>query len=565
MSKYFQWRGALLDDFGIGKTAFWLVSIPSVLGVLTVLPTNVSIARGFALWLVTSIVCTGFLGIVFLAGAELRSRVVIAGPMKQVIVLVTMLLAGAARGLGVVLVFQLAGVADRATVVGRVVGSSVIFTVWLVLIGGFLSALAAYRAARQELLDEIVMRELQMRLIDEGRVANQRESAAVRMSETTAMVREILESADVGSPDDYSRISLLLHRAIDERIRPLVHEMWFEPAPEFDAPPSTRAFLRKAFLTPVPLAWAFGLYAFIATSGAIITVGWKSGIVAAAIEWSAFVMVILGERVIRPKPSIVSRVITTIMLLVLPLLSAWLVLGERLQGQIPFFGLLALAITAPILALTCCAARASLDDRGPSLRELQLRLERDDWVDQLASLEKRSAENSMASVIHNTVQARLLAAAIQLETAAMTNDQGRAESALEDARTALDSAEVPGPVSPSAPAERLRSIAEAWRGIITVEIVLDPGIESSASARLALDAIEECVANAARHASATVVEVSFRKVSDGLEVIVMDNGSAFEVGTSGGVGSDWMQRISAGRMSRIRSQSGWNEVRLLLA
>ena len=558
------WRGAVLDGVGIGRTAFWLVSIPSTLAVLTVLPDEMSIPRGILLWIVASIVSTGFLGLVLWGSSAIRARTPMSRGLRPIAVLLTMLLAGAARGVGVVLVLRVFGVDDRTSAVGRIVSSTVIFTVWLLLICGFLSALSAYRAARQALLDEIVLRELQMRLFDESRSAGKRQDAESRMSETTDMVREILASADVGDAEEYARISLLLHRAIDERIRPLVHEMWFEPNPEFDAPSSTGGFLRKAYLTAVPLAWALGLYAFIEATAAIIALGWRLGLQAAIIELLAFAAVLLAESYLRPQPGFLSRSITIVALTTLPLLSAWIVLASRIETQIPFFALIAFVVTAPILTLPCCAARAVLDDRGPSLLELQQRLERDDWAEQLEMLETRAAESSMASVIHNTVQARLLAAALQLETAAITNDQPRAQSALDDARSALDSAHSTSQSARST-AERLQSIAEAWQGIIEVRTSLDDDVTPGPSTRLALDAIEECVANAARHASATVVEVSLAVLPEGLELQVRDNGVAFDSGAGRGVGSDWMQRISLGRMSRLRSEDGWNQVRLVIA
>lgn len=557
------WRGAVLDDVGIGRTAFWLVSVPSVLAVLTVLPEGISVPRGVLVWIVCSIVSTGMLGFVLWASSLIRVQASIPRGLSPVLVLGTMITAGAARGCGVVIVFHAFGVGDRANAVGRVVSSAVIFTVWLVLIGGFLTALNAYRAERQALLDEIVMRELQMRLFDESRSAGKRQDAESRMTETTDMVREILASANEGNSEEYAQIAVLLHRAIDERIRPLVHEMWFEPNPEFDAPTSTGTFLRKAFLTPVPYFWALSLYAFIETTGAIVTIGWSLGLQAALVEWVIFALILTVERALRTQPNYLSRALVLLGMLTLPLLGAWVMLGDRLETEIPFFALAAFVVTAPILTLTCSAASAVLGDRGPSLSELQQRFERDDWAEQLEMLETRAAENSMASVIHNTVQARLLAAALQLETAAMTNDQPRAQSALENARGALDSARVSS-TSAITPADELASIAEAWQGIIDVRIAVDEAVHAGPSTRLALDATEECVANAARHASATVVEVSLSQGADGIELVVSDNGAPFVSSASAGVGSDWMQRISSGRITRTRSAEGWNQVRLVL-
>ena len=75
MVKRIPWRGAVLDDVGIGRTAFWLVSIPSVLAVLTVLPEDISIPTGLLLWIVVSIVSTGLLGLVLWVSSAIRVRI----------------------------------------------------------------------------------------------------------------------------------------------------------------------------------------------------------------------------------------------------------------------------------------------------------------------------------------------------------------------------------------------------------------------------------------------------------------------------------------------------------
>jgi signal transduction histidine kinase len=146
----------------------------------------------------------------------------------------------------------------------------------------------------------------------------------------------------------------------------------------------------------------------------------------------------------------------------------------------------------------------------------------------------------------------------------MTNDQGRAEGALFDARMALDSAQLSEAQVATAAESRLQSIADAWQGIIEVRVELDDGVLSGPNTRLALDVIEECVANAARHSSASVVDVSLRSTAGGLEVHVRDNGTPFTTTSAPGMGSDWMRRISAGRMTRSRSTAGWNQVSLVL-
>ncbi len=113
-----------------------------------------------------------------------------------------------------------------------------------------------------------------------------------------------------------------------------------------------------------------------------------------------------------------------------------------------------------------------------------------------------SQETEFASVLHNTRQSRLSADAIQSETAALEGDTDRAKDALRYAREALDQSG-PDPITGPGPwlvVDRLGEVVTAWLGIVQIDVFCPSDLSMFASAKFAIDAAEECVANAVRHA-----------------------------------------------------------------
>lgn len=563
-----RWPPGLLDEHALGWRAFAIVTPVSLVGVLTVIPVGLPAGSAVPLWLVVSAAATVAMAVAMAAGSAICGRVE-GRWASRFAILACLLVSGGARGLAIGLAFQGQGVADRASIAVRTLSSSLIFALWLMLIGALISSSVRYRESRRLILDELLTRELQARLIDEDRARVQRGDASRQFAETAAAVRGILDEADTAGDSDYAELSQRIQQAVDERVRPLVHEMWASPPPEVLDSRSLQAFARRAYLARIPAAWTVGLYAAIATGAALLTVGgaaplqldWQTALLASSTESVCVGALILAERLLRPAPTPRSRTLLLMGLLVLPLLASWALTSERVTGEISPLALASLVVTAPVIALATCAAQTALHDRGRDLAELQARLDRDEWSEQLRLLEQRSARTEVASVIHNTMQARLVAAAMQLQTAALEGDDDRAATALRDARAALDAADVDPDLPQAGVMDRLASIVEAWRGIVDVRIHCDPRTAGIASARLAVDAVEECVANASRHAGATQVDVQLDVSGDDLRLVVTDDGSAPSADAVLGLGTAWMQRVSRDRMARSRVD-GRNRVEL---
>ncbi len=173
-----------------------------------------------------------------------------------------------------------------------------------------------------------------------------------------------------------------------------------------------------------------------------------------------------------------------------------------------------------------------------------------------------SQETEFASVLHNTRQSRLSADAIQSETAALEGDTDRAKDALRYAREALDQSG-PDPITGPGPwlvVDRLGEVVTAWLGIVQIDVFCPSDLSMFASAKFAIDAAEECVANAVRHAHASRIEVRLGVEGTDLVLRVEDNGAASGVDSTPGVGTTWMERVSRGQFSRTRTDTEKNLV-----
>ncbi len=205
-------------------------------------------------------------------------------------------------------------------------------------------------------------------------------------------------------------------------------------------------------------------------------------------------------------------------------------------------------------------ARAALNEGGPSVSELRELLNDDQWDERLRNLESHSQETEFASVLHNTRQSRLSAAAIQSETAALEGDTDRAKDALRYAREALDQSG-PDPITgPGLVVDRLGEVVTAWLGIVQIDVFCPSDLSMSASAKFAIDAAEECVANAVRHAHASRIEVRLEVEGTDLVLRVEDNGAASGVDSTPGVGTTWIERVSRGQFSRTPTDTDKNLV-----
>lgn len=546
----------------LGLVAF-LLSVPIGVPATLSVPRNpfASVATTGA-WLAIGAAAQLALGAVLAIGnVALRHRDFSLARTRAAAALVAMG-AGAARGVVLALLPGLYGLPTTTPIPVRIVSSAIIFGLWLVVIGAALGANDRYRSELSSLIGEIATHELQLRLVDDRESFAHRSNAAARVAEASEPISAALRPADTSqdyarTSQDYARTARLVQAAIEERIRPLSHELWFDRAPVIAAPRDPLGFARRVVSAPVPWRRAVPLMTALLLWNSLVGVGWPLGLFAGLAGSALVAAIVITCTSLGRARRLPSNVAMYLLLLLIPA-PVELAIIEAVSGErLPTSFHILLAVGIPLAFLLGALASTVIDDRESTLRALRARIDDDVWDEHLGALHRRQVESDVGSFLHNTVQSRLVAASLQLQRAAAHDDHTIAEQALERAREALQmAAALSSPVGHEPARERLEYLAVAWQGLADVTIALPDVLEPEGAWLLAAQAIDECVANAVRHGHARRVHVRCRLGDSALEVEIDDDGSIPPSEGAPGLGSDWMDQATKGRWARAVSSDG---------
>ena len=275
----------------IGLTAF-LLSIPiGLVAALTATHDPFASLELLLAWLAIGVLGQLALGVALLLGNFVLVRRDFG---KQGTRLATILVAiggGATRGIAIALLPEVWNLPTVTSVPVRIVSSAIIFGLWLLLIGAALGANDRYRAELDVLVDELALHELQLRMIDDEQSTLQRSRAAARIAESTAPIARVLEAT--GGAHDHARTARLVQSAIEERLRPLSHEFWFDRAPVIETPRSSGEFVSRVLSTPVPWKRALPLMSALLIGNSLVRWGWPVGFAGGLVGSACVALIVL--------------------------------------------------------------------------------------------------------------------------------------------------------------------------------------------------------------------------------------------------------------------------------
>ena len=476
-------------------------------------------------WLLIGVLAQIPMGLVMLAGCALATRL----PWPRASVVIVTLLAGAARGLA------LAVLGETPNVMMRVVASAVTMSIWLLVIGAARESHHRYRLEVDALLGSLVARELHGRLLDADATDNARESSSLRIAETSSELRAIVTD----EAGEYGRTAMLLQAAIETRLRPLSHDLWFSPAPIPPQAHGQRDLTRRILTATPPVVPLFIAALVLLSWGSYVLHGvWAGTLVGAAISASYGAILTLTSW--RRLPPLLGAWMRYLGVTIVPALVAELAIEQLGLGE-PWSPI-AVAFGLPVITAAVAAAATLRSDRAQTVDELRNRLAQPDWDRHLGELVRREVDASAATMLHNTVQPALTAAALQLQLAEALDEPERARSALGRAARALDDAQSRRDTPPSG-RERLEQVAEAWQGIADVDVHLPAQELSSREWSLLADVANETVANAVRHGKATALSFSIHVSASSISLTVTDDSVAARESESAGLGRTWLNTV----------------------
>ena len=268
-----RWPALIGSRFSIDSRAWLLVTPIGIIAAPLAAAPGSHAASDLGHWLLIGVLAQLPMGIVMLAGGVLAARL----PWPRTSVIIVTLLAGAARG------FALAVLGETPNVAMRVVASAITMSIWLLVLGAARESHHRYRLEVDALLGSLVARELQGRLLDADATDSARESSSLRIAETSSELRAIVTN----EAGEYGRTAMLLQAAIETRLRPLSHDLWFSPSP---LPPQAHGHLdlaRRILTAKVPVAPLVVAALILLSWGSYVLHGvWEGTLVGVAISAS---------------------------------------------------------------------------------------------------------------------------------------------------------------------------------------------------------------------------------------------------------------------------------------
>ena len=515
-------------------------------------------------WLFVGAIAQLALGAVVLCGNFLLRRRNYNLLETRVATIGVAVLAGAARGVVLAVLPATFDLPTSTPIAVRVVSSGIIFGLWLVIIGAALGANDRYRSELTSLVDELATHELQLRVVDDHHTSHQVRQVSAKIADASAPISTALGSESISR--DYARTARLVQDAIEERLRPLSHQFWFDRAPVMAPPRSPLDFIRRVLTAPVPWRRAVPLMAVLLVWNSLVGVGWPLGLYAGLISSALVALIVITCTHFGREHRLPWNIAMYVLLLLLPANAEVAIVDSIATVPLTKSVHLLLSVAIPLAFVLGAIANTLILDREAMLVELRERIADDDWDEHLGELHRRQVESDVASFLHNTVQSRLLAASLQMQQAAAEGDHVSAEKALEQARDALDmAANASSAVKERPPRERMEHLALAWEGLAAVTIELPEVLEPESTWGLVAQAVDECVTNSVRHGRATRVDVYVRETRNAIRVTVDDNGEGISGSSGPGLGSTWIEHVSGGQWSlTASSEGGGGHVNLLI-
>ena len=398
----------------------------------------------------------------------------------------------------------------------------------------------AYRRRRAQLMDTAVRQEA-ARLRDIGAIGALRTAAMEDIGRDIGpSVKQAARAA--GGAADLPALADLLSETATGVLRPRSHDLWRSASASLPRV-RPRSVLSSALRRyPLPLTAAIGTFAILILTGVLVRTGWSFLPAAIACLASTTIIYAIGRRIIAAHPArttlvgVCTIVSATTAVVAMPLL-AWDPHAARTAAVIGAAFL--------VSALAASVAITALRTGEEVISELA------DIVDQRAveqaalRREVMALDRELASHLHGTVQARLMAASYALREADRTGDRAagrQAAEAAQQARAAAMAAPVP-PLPSGAPTDLRTHVSEQWDDVLTITWSRAPGPLTPDEAHSAAEVLRHALKNAVVHGGATAADIAMGCEAGSVTLTIADDGAG-PAGGAPGLGSRYLDEVA---------------------
>jgi signal transduction histidine kinase len=549
--------------WAVSLTAFFLaLGFKVVSGLLDPLFVDAGM-RGVGLLVDLGSFVLFFGGVMWLASVSvLRSRRV--RPVPVVVVVLVGAVAGATSIASIDWIVTAAGLAGAGYVQRPWVAGVIIGPLALCTFAYLLDARERFRTERDRLLGELA-RAVAVDGNERAELERIRsEMWSLAGSDTARTISAAQERTAVGEDSlDQARSAVTALKSTSDRtLRAMSHGLWtapdagrLRPMMIIRALAAQRPYQLSLLLIPL----AFVAILRLTRSVPLTTSMTFLAVLAAFALVTSFAVNVLSRRVPRWA---VAVTIGSIPVLALSAIPVYLVLTRvgteaSVAARLALTGALWVAVAYPLFNVARGLSIASRD----VVRGLQQSVTEADVRRAAMARELDLLRREVAMHLHGTVRGLLTTCVMRLEFAINANDPDEARNALAEARALLDSAQLsPVGSAPGSMREQLAELAAAWEGLVDVRVEVDCNGEPGPSEeRTILRVVTEGIHDAARHGSATHVEVTIRGGAGEWEVSVVDDGLR-DLPARGsaptGLGSQHLDAVAPGAWQRVRTTDG---------
>jgi len=204
------------------------------------------------------------------------------------------------------------------------------------------------------------------------------------------------------------------------------------------------------------------------------------------------------------------------------------------------------------IVLTVSCVKNSLTYSEEILADLQQDLLESEVELLAAQNEERRIRMELATLLHGSVQSRLLTAAALLSQNPSNTPNPEVEAALVNVAGLL----FDSPVEDLGLRSGMELAAEPWRVLMDISISIGPEVSDTVESVPLVHIAQEALANAFRHGSASSVRITINGDARHATMTVVDNGAFDPRRSQPGLGSALLDSLASGRWELTQSEQG---------
>lgn len=525
--------------------SWWLIVVSAPFGIIVGLNNMAEVSGGADVgrWILVSLIGVVVL-VSILAAAHftlLRKRAIRPVPIWWVVILGAV--AGASRSAVTVWVSSQWDLVDSNSLYAatRIITGAALGAALLPIAALLASIISTYVNERRVLESDLRQIEVQ-RMRESGR------SEALREALITRVETELAHAAATLSADDAREVS---------------RRLWESSMPQDTPRVQWRQVVRVAIRhNPYPTLLACVLWTVAAFGSLVLAVGASRALVQISLSLVAIVgCYAVGRYLTERFPRSAIAVLVT----VIAVLIAWTgVVAPYFVGVTPeelnAGQLLATAVWIPILVISTGMVVSAIQSGDDVVTRLREAIEIQQVAMDAETAESVRIQQELATVLHGSVQSRLLAAAALIRQPALKDDDADPQTALQSA-LALMSQRIASDVCFRPEVEEA---IDSWAPLMHVTTY---GLESDVPEVLragAIRVIEEGLSNAYRHGGADEVQIEITADSSSVRIRLQDNGQGLTVTQAPGLGTAVLNSLAPGEWTLTRLNHGWTSLDVVL-